>query len=189
MPAARVKGRVRQIARTHTPRRPPAIDPGARQREGKKGFRRKLCLRPPPGDADSARFAESLRRLALCLLLWLHAAGEFFYRRAQLFLSPRAGAVSHPHDDVRQSQAATTPSAVPLWTFSRRDRSGCGRSKSVCPSVWKRLIRSKRTTCSAVYSATRPPLAGPFSKLRAIFGTSVVRVARDTVASCSRPPP
>jgi len=56
-------------------------------------------------------------------------------------------------------------------------------SKSVRPLAWRRLIRSKPTPCSGVYSATRPPFARPFSKPRAIFGTSFVRVARDTAGT------
>jgi hypothetical protein len=36
--SGRTDGRARQIARTHTPRRPPTIDPGPRQREEIAGF-------------------------------------------------------------------------------------------------------------------------------------------------------
>jgi hypothetical protein len=73
-----------------------------------------IASKPACAPVVWARF--SAPRIAPCVLLWLHAAGEFFYRRVQLFHSPRAGAVSHPHDDVGANRMLTP----------RRPRFHCG---------------------------------------------------------------
>jgi hypothetical protein len=43
--SGRADGRARQIARTHSPGRSPANDPGPRQREGNAGFRSKPAIK------------------------------------------------------------------------------------------------------------------------------------------------
>jgi hypothetical protein len=84
----------------HTPRRPPPIDPGARQRRIRLSAVNCACAQLPAIQTRAHSTERSTAAWALCLLLGLHAAAEFFYRRAQLLRSPRSGAVSHPHDDV-----------------------------------------------------------------------------------------
>jgi hypothetical protein len=139
--------RAHSTARTHTPANPPPIEPGARQREQIVDFVRKPRLRPNSlGVPKACALPLALDRgLALCLLLWPHAAGQFLNRRAQLLRSPRTGAVSHPHGDVVGNRvlhhavggsiadfAAECP--LRMWPISN----------SACPSAWRRLIRAKR---------------------------------------------
>jgi hypothetical protein len=113
-----------------TARSPSPIDPGARQREENAGFGRKPSVRR--SSPRSRRMRTSLNA-RWCLLRRLHAMGGFFNRRANLFLSPQAGAVSHPHDDVVGNRMPTTRlSAVPLRTSPRLVRSEWGRCLIAC---------------------------------------------------------
>jgi len=99
-----------------------------------------------PAIQTRARFAESLRRLALCLLLWLRAAGEFFYRPRSCFA--RHGlAPSHTHT-MTSSAIARCHHAVGgsiADFFAKGPLRIRPISMSVCPPARRRLIRSKRT--------------------------------------------
>jgi hypothetical protein len=108
-------------------RRPPSIDPGARQGE-EIPVSAVNCARAPMS-RRSGRVCSSLSaRWRSSLFLWPHEAGEFFYRRTQLLRSPRTGAPS------RTQTMTSRPQSAPLSRAANACRSRTGlRSARTLP--------------------------------------------------------